>query len=402
MKYDIAIVGGGLIGASMACALSKIPGLRICVIEARDEIPQDQRALSLAYSSVQIFRALGLWGLLEPHATPIKQIHVSEQGRFGSTRFSAQQQSVAALGYVVKAQDLLTTLVDVAKQKSNISWLAPAVVNALTLNTNHAELQINTETGEQQLQAELVIAADGSFSKLRDMAGIKYKTHDYQQHALVTPINLARGHQFTAYERFTPQGPLAMVPFKEKVSTLIWMDTPARVKQLIAEDDDAFLQQAQKAFGYRLGKFVGVGRRVSFPLTKIIADEQIKPHFVLLGNSAHTLHPIAAQGFNLGLRDAAFLFDEIVEAFAAEQSFGDIDVLKRYQEKSQTAQQQTARLTDRTVNIFSSSILAFPGLRSLGLIGSDILKPIKNLIAKRSMGTGGRLSKLACGIEVES
>ncbi len=398
MKYDVAIVGGGLVGASMACALSiSIPGLRICVIEARAEIAQDQRALSLAYSSMQIFRTLGLWDSLETQATPIKNIHVSQQGRFGSTRFSAAQQKVPALGFVVQAQTLLASLVETAKLQSNVTWLAPAMVDSLSFTDNSAQLILNNE---QQIQADLLIAADGSHSKLRDMVGIKFKTHNYQQHALVTPINLARDHQFTAYERFTQQGPLAMVPFKEKVSTLIWMDTPERIAQLIAEDEAAFLRQAQNVFGYRLGKFVGVGRRVNFPLTQIIAEQQVKPHFVLLGNSAHTLHPIAAQGFNLGLRDAAFLVDEIAEAYAAQQCVGDINVLTRYQKSSLAAQQKTARLTDRTVNIFSSSILAFPGLRSLGLIASDILLPVKNSIAKRSMGTAGRLSSLACGVTI--
>lgn len=395
-EYDIAIVGGGLIGISLALALAKLP-LRIVIIDAApkqiytDNL--DERPLALSYASWQIFKALNIYQEISDIAIPITKIHVSDRGHFGAVRISAKEENVPALGYVMPAHLLLMAVQTALQTQTHIEQIYSIRVTNYQKELTHATL---TLSNNQSVSAKLVVASDGTESALRKLLRIPTIIHDYQQSAVVANVELARGHFHTAYERFTVNGPLAILPLTENYCGIVWTIANESVEEVTAYDDQKFLQELQKIFGYRLGRFLNVGQRQMHSLKFVRALEEIRPGLVLLGNAAHTLHPIAAQGFNLGLRDVAALSQVIIDASNKKEDLQDFKILQRYEQWRRLDHGTIVTLTDSLVKLFSNNFLPLVWGRGVGLTCIDMLSGMKNKLSKVTMGKFGSLPKLAC------
>lgn len=405
--YDILIVGGGMVGATMAHALSPLP-LRIGVIEAvpfkSDSQPSyDDRAIALAYGSAKVFQTMGLWPKLEDKVSPIKKIHVSDRGHFGTTRIDSSTENVPALGYVVENRVVGAVLAEELPKLENVELICPATVTHVDLSDAAAHLTLEREGVISELTAKQVIAADGGNSVVRNLLDIPTRTWDYGQTAVIANVTPSRHHNGVAYERFTDSGPVAMLP-NAYASTddpnrcsLVWTVKTGDEERVLGLSDEAFLSELQARFGYRLGKLEKVGRRNAYPLRLVRAKQQVRPRLALVGNAAHTLHPIAGQGFNLGLRDVAVLADVIADALAAELDIGEAQVMEKYAQWRNWDHRKVIGLTDTLVRLFSTPLAPVALARNIGLYTLDVVPPLKRILTKQTMGLSGRLPRLAMG-----
>jgi 2-octaprenyl-6-methoxyphenol hydroxylase len=401
-SYDVLIVGGGMVGASLVQALAG-QGLRIAVIdsmpfEARTEPGYDDRALALAHGTRKIFRALGLWDALAGEATPIHRIHISDRGHCGFTRMDRSEEGLDALGFVVPARVITRVLGAVIQQPDTVDLFCPAVLSALDIDEAGAVARVSIDSVEQEISARLVVAADGAGSSIRDQLGIPVKTRDYGQVAVVTNITTQLAHNNIAYERFTETGPLALLPMSEQRCAVVWTVDEQDSDAVLALSDAEFLARLQDRFGYRLGRLERVGRRQAWPLRLIEAQESVRSRLALVGNAAHTLHPIAGQGFNLGVRDVAVLAEVIVDAVRAGRDPGELAVLSRYSNWRQGDHRRVTAFTDGMARMFTLPLPAFGTLRSAGMVALDLLPPAKRLLTRLTMGRGGRVPRLARGL----
>ena len=335
-KYDIVIAGGGMIGTSLALALAPL-GLRVAVVEAiarkQDQQPSfDDRSTALSRSTQRMFEAMGLWDAVVAASTPIANIHVSDQGRFGFSHIDAEEQGVEALGYVVINRVLGEVLQSNLDATRNVDVLCPARIESIDLGPERASATLSSDDGEQTLTCKLLVAADGANSAVREMMGISAQQRAYGQRAVIGNLLPERRLDHRAFERFTPQGPLAILPIADDRAGFVWTVAEHDAERVMTLDDDEFLAEIQEEFGYRLGKFSRVGTRASYPLILSKAVRLIATRSVLIGNSAHGLHPVSAQGFNLGMRDVAALCDCIADAPAKGSDPGDAQLLERYAE----------------------------------------------------------------------
>ncbi|WP_455198085.1 2-octaprenyl-6-methoxyphenyl hydroxylase, partial [Kaarinaea lacus] len=390
----------------LACALAK-QNIRIAMVEAvpyrADNQPSyDDRAIALSFGTSRIFEGMGLWSEISPHTTAIKHIHVSDQGRFGFTRLDHQQECVDALGYVITARDLGKALVKQLDQLDNLTLISPATLTDLKLGDDHATAVVvkgnNKDEQTETLTAKLIVAADGGNSIVRQKLDIRTTDHDYQQTAIVANITPERQHRHVAYERFTKHGPLALLPMDDNRCSLVWTRGPEEVKRILALDEEHFLRELQPCFGNRLGRLLKAGKRAAYPLRLVRAQEQVRNRLALIGNAAHTLHPIAGQGFNLGLRDVATLAQTITDAIKAEQDIGELQILKQYAQWRSRDHQQVIGFTNTLVNTFSNRFPPLAFVRNLGLLATDVIPPLKHGLARHSMGLSGKLPRLARGL----
>ncbi|WP_286240414.1 2-octaprenyl-6-methoxyphenyl hydroxylase [Neptuniibacter halophilus] len=402
-NYDIVVIGGGMVGASLACALlpaSQALGLSIAVIEAQP-LPQgeltyqpsyDARATALAYGSRSLYESMGIWPQLSEHLTAIEQIHVSDRGHFGVTRLNAAQEKVPALGYVVENHWLGRVLLDRLKQDdaAAVDFICPAEVTAVEYAADQMAVEVNQAGESRQLHCQLVVMADGGRSELRERMGINYSRTTYEQHAIVANVSPDRAHQAVAYERFTDAGPMALLPLETQQGEyrcgLVWTLPNDQVDEVMALDDAAFLARLQDRFGYRAGNFIKVGERFSYPLQLVVAEEQVRQGLVVLGNAAHALHPIAGQGYNLALRGVTALAEKLIQARKSGTHLGDLALLQSFYEQQRSDQQRTIGFSDRTMKLFSnpSPLLALG--RNAGLQLLDICPPARTLFARSAMG----------------
>jgi 2-octaprenyl-6-methoxyphenol hydroxylase len=401
-EIDVAIVGGGMVGASLAAALIGT-GVRVLLIEssalASAAQPSfDERTTALGNASRRIYTALGLWEALAPEAGLIRSIHVSDAGRFGFARLEAAEQGIEAFGYVIANRVLGAALWRKLGEAPELTLRVPAEVRELAVGTAGVHLSVMSGgTRHEQFQARLVVAADGAHSQVRAAAGIGAETEDYEQVALVTNVATDQPHEDRAYERFTPQGPLAVLPLASGRLAVIWASAPHHAQRLQNLDDAAYLRELQSTFGWRAGRFTQVGRRGSYPLKLTRAAAPVGPRTVLIGNAAQALHPVAGQGFNLGLRDAAMLAEVI-----AQQS-GDVgspEHLERFAEWRAQDRRGVVRFTDSLVRLFGDTRPGVPLLRNLGLLLFDLAPPAKNALARVSAGFAGPTPRLARGLPV--
>ncbi len=398
-SFDIAIVGGGMVGASLVTALRPL-GLRVALIESvplqADTQPSfDDRTTALSNGSRRILGSMGIWETLERDAAPIRRIHVSDQGRFGFARIDAREEGVAALGYVAANRSIGAVLWRELQSNSNVQLLCPASLEQIELNANGVKLLVNAEHGKTELQARLLVAADGAQSVVRRHAGIEVTSWDYGQTAIITNIATQRFHDHVAYERFTPTGPLAVLPLVDGRCTVVWTLAPELAATTLQLGDEAFIGALQERFGFRLGRFTRVGRRHAYPLTLTRADERIGERLVIIGNAAQGLHPIAGQGFNLGLRDVAALAEAIADA---REDPGAAEMLQRYDEWRRADRRSVIAFTDGLVRLFGNPLGPVKALRDMGLLLFDVLPPAKSALALLSMGVAGRLPKLSRGV----
>ncbi len=390
---DILIIGGGLVGSTLLLALAN-KGYELLLADAHDlsldGTPHfDARSLALAPASQAIFKSLGLWEDLEPMATTINQIQVTEQGQFGAA--SLESSSGAALGYVLELQALNKALMP-SLHSQNL--LTGATLVRLDQQTSSATFQ--TSRGEKTIKARLIIAADGTESTVRRLSNQAVKKKDYAKHAIVANIGLARPHQGIAHERFTTAGPLALLPMNDNRLSLVWSLPPAEAARLTQLSETGFLTALQQAFGYRLGRFVQVGQRVIYPLQQALMPKQIAWPLVFVGNAAHSLHPVAGQGFNLGLRDVATLAQCIMEKGL------NASMLHHYQSLRHNDQQMIINLTNNLINLFSTM---FPGMRvarNLGLLAFDNIPLLKKSLIHYASGFAGIVPDLVCGLELHA
>ena len=388
--YDLLIVGGGLVGASLAIALNG-QGLRIGLIEARPlgdpgQASYDDRALALSYGSRLILESAQIWPQLADQVTPIRRIHISDQGHFGSARITSEQERVPALGYVIPARQLGRILWQQLKQCTDVTLLTPAQVVAVHHTSKQAEVTLRQNDREEQLSARLLVAADGSESTLRQQLQIPTTGWDYHQMAMVASITPGRPHANTAWQRFTPAGPVALLPHQAGHCTLIWTLRPDQHADVQQYNETQFCAAFQRQFGYRLGTFQRVGQRHSYPLRFARAQQIIAERTAIIGNAAHTLHPIAGQGFNLGLRDLNTLADTLLSAHRAGRDIGSVDCLSQYQHICQREHQQLARATDGLVRLFTSPLRSLQWARNIGLLAFDHLPYVKHTFARAAMG----------------
>jgi 2-octaprenyl-6-methoxyphenol hydroxylase len=402
-EYDILIVGGGMVGASLAVALKPL-GLKVGMIEAyqfgMDAQPSyDDRSIALSYGSSRIYAGMGLFNDLQNEITPIMDIHVSDKGHLGATRINASEEGVPALGYLVESRILGKNLYN-ALQDSDIDLVIPAKVTALMGDDNTMTVTISENEQQRNLSCQLLVAADGGNSTIRQLSGIQITKQDYGQVAIIANVTPEKPHNNEAFERFTPSGPIAMLPLSENRCSLVWTHRTEETEDTLSLNDDEFLQKLQKAFGYRLGRILKTGKRSSFPLALMRAERDIATRTVLIGNASHTLHPVAGQGLNLGLRDVAVLTDLIAEASKKQQDIGSPTMLQNYQEQRKDDYKTVITYTNSLVKLFSNNWFLLGHARAGGLMAVDRIKPLRRWLARQSMGINQQQSRLSRGLPV--
>lgn len=399
--FDIVIAGGGMIGTSLGIALAPL-GLRVAVVEAigRGAAQQpsfDDRSTALSRSSQRTFAALGLWPDIKAASAPIRHIHVSDRGRFGFSHIDAEEQGVEALGYVVINRVLGNVLQDALAGAPAIEQFCPARITAVEQTADR--ISVALDNGAATLNSRLLVAADGARSSVRGMLRIGAQQLDYDQHAVIGNLLPAKPHASCAYERFTEEGPLALLPVSEDRVAFVWTLQPETAGAVMQLDDENFTARLQEAFGMRLGRFSRVGKRSCYPLGLSKANSLVAGRGVLIGNAAHGLHPVAAQGFNLGLRDVAALAECIADAAAAgSRDCGATAILERYVEWRRNDQRKLVQFTDGLVRLFGSRRRSLRVLRDAGMLGFDLVPGVRRLFARHTMGLAGELPRLSRGV----
>jgi len=401
--YDVLIVGGGMVGASLAIALSEHQ-LRIGLLEAA--IPSDpgrpsydDRGIALAHGSQKIFQAMGLWDHILEDATPIKDIHISDRGHFGFSHLNAAKEGVDALGHVVTARHLGRHLLDRMNRCADVEVIAPARVVAVASSADSAFVEVEQDGQQRTLHTKLLVAADGGKSFIREQLEVPTQRWEYGQTAVVTNITPEQPHHNVAYERFTDSGPVALLPMTENRCALVWTVRDEQVDEVMALDDAQFIQHFQERFGHRLGRFTRVGKRNHYPLNLLRAKEFTRERIAIIGNAAHTLHPIAGQGFNLGLRDVSALVDVILAAQKEHDDVGHSSALDRFSQWRKTEQKSMALATDGLARLFSNPLKSIRLGRNAGLLLVDLFPPLRRGIARGAMGLLGKLPRLSRGLK---
>ncbi len=401
--YDIVIVGGGMVGISLALLLNswaqKPKGQKpwkILLVEAQPinsaqgagySPSFDARSTALSWSSRKIYQSIGVWPELEAQLSAIAQIHVSDRSHMGLTRIDAKEAGVEALGYVVENRWLGSVLLN-QLGATNIEVRDAVCINSIKPLARGMQLSI----GQQVINARLVVIADGAGSSTAQKLGIQTQRTDYGQTGIIANIGLQKPHAGVAYERFTDQGPMALLPLSNfdgrPRSALVWTQPNDEAESLMSADDQSFLDQLQQRFGHRLGRFQQVGDRISYPLALTTSTEQVRRNLVIMGNAAHSLHPVAGQGFNLSLRDAATLATCLSEV--TSNQLGDLETLQQYQHKQSVDQRNTLIFSDRLPKLFglSSSVAALG--RNSGLVAMDLIPALRGGFARFGMGMATR------------
>jgi 2-octaprenyl-6-methoxyphenol hydroxylase len=414
-RVDVAIIGGGMVGASLALGLRGL-GVDVLLVEGvapgADAQPSfDDRTTALGNASRRIFESLGVWEDIAPQAAAIRTIHVSDAGRFGFARLRAEEQGIDAFGYVVANRVIGKALWRGLSEAKGIAVRVPARPEGVEIAADRIKFTCVSDVGGREyppasahvrsrelVEARLVVAADGAHSSVRAAAAIEADVEDYDQIAIVANVAADRPHDCTAFERFTPSGPLAVLPLHDGSYGVIWTCHPQDATRVLSLDGDTYLRELQTRFGWRAGKFVRVGRRASYPLKLTRATETTATRTVLIGNAAQALHPVAGQGFNLGLRDAAMLAEVI--ANAPGDDVGAPELLHRFARWRAADRGGVVGFTDGLVKLFGSSRPGVGILRNLGLLMFDLAPPAKSALARVSAGFGGPTPRLARGLGV--
>ena len=400
MDVDVAIVGGGMVGASLALGLAGT-GVSVLLIEgvapnSNAQPSFDERTTALGNASRRIFEGLGVWPRIAREAAAIRAIHVSDAGRFGFARLRAAEQGVEAFGYVAANRVIGAALWQQLASANDISISMPARPEAVEITTDGVCLTVVSEAGAREsVNARLIVAADGAHSSVRTAAGIDARVEDYGQVAIVANVAADRPHDGTAYERFTPSGPVAMLPLHDGSFGMIWTAAPECAAEILSFTDEVFLRELQDRFGWRVGRFVRAGRRASYPLQLTRSAQATATRTALIGNAAQALHPVAGQGFNLGLRDAAMLAELLA---SAPGDVGAPDLLEKFAVWRAQDRAGVIRFTDGLVKLFGDTRFGIGTLRNLGLLLFDLTPPAKSALARVSAGFAGPAPRLARGL----
>jgi 2-octaprenyl-6-methoxyphenol hydroxylase len=402
LDVDVAIIGGGMVGASLAAGLAGT-GVRLLLVEssplgAAEQPSFDERTTALGNASRRIFEGLQCWDAIAPGAAAIRAIHVSDAGRFGFARLNAAEHGIDAFGYVVANRRIGAALWGKLAASPGLALRVPARVQDVAITADAVRFTVVSAAAEREpVAARLVVAADGAHSQIRAIAGIEAAVEDYDQLAVVANVATDRAHQGIAYERFTGTGALAVLPLHDGTLGVIWACRPQHASELLALDDAGYLAGLQAQFGWRAGRFVRAGRRGSYPLKLTRACATVATRAVLIGNAAQALHPVAGQGFNLGLRDAAMLAEVIANA---QGDAGAAELLHRFEQWRAHDRSGVVHFTDALVKLFADSRPGVGLLRNLGLLMFDLVPPAKSALARVSAGFGGPAPRLARGLAV--
>lgn len=402
-EYDLVIIGGGLVGGSLACALADT-GLRLCVVEAvparaDDQPSYDERVIALSWGSRRIFEGIGLWSAIMADAEPIRHIHISDRGRFGFSHLDHVDGGVDALGYVVPARRLG---IAIQGGLTGVEMLCPARQLGFRVRPDRVELEVSVAGDSRLIRTRLLVAADGGDSSVRARIGVSAREYHYGHDALITTLTPERPRSGVAFERFTATGPLAMLPMTERRYSVVWTAHESETARLLGLSDEDFLARLQRRFGYRMGRLTHLGRRRAYPLKLMLARETVHPRLVLIGNAAHTLHPVAGQGFNLGLRDVAALAEVLAGAAREGGDSGGDQVLDRYHRLRGRDQIAVAMTTDALARLFVNPWPPVRWARDLGMLSLDLTPGLQHFVARRFMGMGGNLPRLARGLPLGS
>ena len=377
-SYDVIIVGGGFVGCITAIALAQ-QGLNIAVVEAKTLEAQQQsdpRGIALNYGSCEFLKSLDAWNSLKPHATAIKKVHVSAKGHFSKLRFTADEAQVEALGYVIEGDKLLNSLLERTLATKNIHWHHETFITDIQAQSGVTLTTKNNET----LTATLFIAADGQFSKMRELLNISTTVKSQDQQALLTKVAVDSGHNHMAYERFTKQGTIALLPLPNNHAKLVITGKKALIDEWQHLSDNTFLNNVQALFGGFAGTLSSPGKRITYPLTMLTSNEQVREHIIILGNAAHTLHPIAAQGLNLAVQDIKMLNKLLKKTIARQENIASLETLKTYENERIRAQKRVQQFTQRLTTLK-------PGvLQSSTFCIINLCSPLKRYIQNQAMG----------------
>jgi 2-octaprenyl-6-methoxyphenol hydroxylase len=401
---DIVIAGGGMVGISLALQLAAaLPESASITLVERFALPEtaeeaasnyhpsfDARSTALSYSSRLIYRHMGVWDEIQKWLCPIERIHVSSKGHFGSALLQAEDYAWPGLGYVVENAWLGVALAAALRKQGRVTTLSPAQVSRVEPVEHAVELSI-TGADVDKITARLLIVADGANSSLCEQLGVQINEKSYGQCALVANVSTAQAHQGCAFERFTDEGPLALLPLvssneEKSRSALVWTLPPKRAAALKECAEDEFIAQLQDRFGYRLGRLKKVGERFTYPLSLTQSSEQVRQNVVVMGNAAHALHPVAGQGYNLALRDVAQLSRVLVDACAEGRNLGDLSVLQAYEKRQQPDQKRTIGFSDQVPSLFMQADPVLGMGRDLALAGLDFIPALKREFVRHAAG----------------
>ncbi|MFV5332146.1 FAD-dependent monooxygenase [Acinetobacter baumannii] len=399
MQQQVIIVGGGMVGLSLSLMLAKA-NIAVKLLEAvkypnyddQNVAPYhssfDARNTALSRRSVQIYQKLGLWDALQQHATPILQVHITEQGSFGKARLIAEQEKVESFGQVIENAWLGRVLLTQVRQQPLIELIDGVQVTALTQDAEKVHIEAQRADEVLKLESKLLIAADGRDSFCRQAIGVGVDVHDYDQVAIVTTVQTSKPHEHVGFERFSALGPLALLPLPgEYRRSVVWPVKKGTEGEWLGEENDQhFLDALLKTYGDRAGKFEKTGKRFSYPLSQVLAHKQAVGRVILMGNAAHTIHPVAGQGFNLCLRDADVLLRYLVNQLSTSDDIGNPDNLLAYEQARLSDQQRVIKFCDTVVRGFSNQNPLLKLIRNTGLIAFDVIPGVKPLVANYAMG----------------
>lgn len=396
------IAGGGIIGATLASALGTA-GVSCAVVEAADGsrtecAERDSRAIALALGSRRILEGLDIWPALDEHASPIRRIHVSDRGHFGITRLCAADHGVPAFGYVSDARRIARAIAATRAGDPHVEWLRAARVVGVRVEDKRVVASVACDGTRRQIRARLLVGADGGDSTIRKLLGIGENARDYAQCAITCNVTPALDHGDTAFERFTSSGPLALLPMRDGRCAVIWTVQAGEADAVLALGDAEFLDALGHRFGSRLGRLGEVGTRVRHGLKLIRSSGSVRPRAAIIGNAAHTLHPIAGQGVNLGLRDVAALAEVVVDSVRRGGDPGSRAMLDDYARWRAPDQGTVTRFTDSLVWLFSNRVGPLVAGRNLGLVALEAMPRLQRVLVNRAMGLAGRQTRLARGL----
>lgn len=393
--FDIIILGGGMVGSALACALADSP-LKIALLDFKAPDINwpiegfDLRVSALTYASQQILNHLGAWKhMKQRRVSPFSEMHVWDATGQGEIHFKSEDIGAAYLGHIVENRVTLGALFDVLTTKHNIEYIEPAIASEVSFDLDSVTLVLKDNS---RLNAKLIIGADGANSWLRQQAGIQIETRDYEQKGVVTTVKTVGPHQQTARQRFLPTGPLAFLPLNGDFCSIVWSTSHAEAERLLALTDEAFIEELQNAIGVTpLGEIESISKRAAFPLRKQHAEKYCKPNLVLVGDAAHTIHPLAGQGVNLGLLDIATLAEEIHDAIDRDRSFSNIQLLRRYERRRKGDNTLMLSAMDAFHMLFANDNKILSGVRNFGLSITNNLGPVKSHFIEHAMGINRRI-----------
>ncbi|MCL6434977.1 MAG: FAD-dependent hydroxylase [Leptolyngbyaceae cyanobacterium HOT.MB2.61] len=396
VDYDVVIVGGGLVGATLACAL-KDSGLQVALVEAKPESAAVARgqAYHINLLSSQIFQSIGVWAEMHPQVNPIEQIHLSDGTYPGVVKFLRRDLKREVLGYVAEHRVLLEALQGFLHQCPNVTYLCPAELTGIEYQTDAVELQLTQAGQGRKIRSRLLVAADGARSPIRQQAGIRTQGWQYWQSCVVAFIRPEKSHQNIAYERFQPDGPFAILPLPDNLCRIVWTVPRSEAEAILALDDEQFLARLRQRYGDQMGELSLVGDRFLFPVQLMHSTRYVQPRLALIGDAAHCCHPVGGQGVNLGIRDAAALAEILQTAHREGKDIGDPAVLKQYERWRKLENLTILGFTDLLNRLFSNQLVPLVVLRRLGLLAMRTIRPVRATALRLMTGLLGRAPELA-------